>query len=121
MCTGSAIGQEQTENSYVDVPFGTYGYLHHYLHSYGTIEDLLNKANKNCCDGGEGGECRATELSFDGRFFLYGNQWCPLSVWNVILYNVDMPHDVQAVVCAPASALDVCPTASYCVAGRVTG
>lgn len=104
-----------------NVPFGTYSYRHGYLHSLGVIDRLLKLTKKSCCDGGEGGECRATELSIDNRYFKHGDMWCPLTTGQQINTNVGLPHDVQAVVCASFSSPDVCPASSYCVGATFSG
>lgn len=104
-----------------EVPFGTYSYRHQYLHGLGVIDRLLNATKKSCCDGGMGGECRATELSPDGRHFKHGSRWCPLAPGQVIHTNIGLPNDVQAVVCAPNSSVDICPETTYCVAASLSG
>jgi hypothetical protein len=103
------------------VPFGTYSYLHDYLHSLGVINRLLQATNKSCCDGGHGGECRATELSPDNRSFKHGDRWCPLAPNQKIYTNIGLPNDVQAVVCAPYAPPDTCPITSYCVGATFSG
>ncbi len=104
-----------------EIPFGTYGYRHHEMHALGVIDDLLKKSKKSCCDSGLGGECRVTELSLDGKFYKYGNLWCPISSTTDIRLDVSLPLDVQAIVCARASNLNTCPSVTYCAAARLSG
>jgi hypothetical protein len=102
------------------VEFGDYGYRHFELHKSGTIDELLERTGKTCCDGGMGGECRVTQIRFGslGKWEAYlDGRWCPVDA--EIRYDVQLPSDVTAIVCAARSALDKsdqgCPS-TYCAA-----
>jgi len=109
--------------------FGTYGYKHGLLHEHGVIPDLLNKTGLNCCDGGMGGECRATRLRSmaheSGNMtrmqweFLHHETWCPVNT--EVRFDVIFPYDVisqdiTAVVCARKAAPGTCPPTTFCAA-----
>jgi hypothetical protein len=109
-----------------DAPFGYYGYKHRELHRFGSIDRLMAVTGKNCCDGIDGGECRATRLHFEmGKWYAeLDGQRC--AVTGAIHYDVPLPNDVEAIVCAPRVALDpvtgrayYCPAPTYCVAGTI--
>lgn len=79
-----------------EAPFGTYGYRHQEMHDLGVIQDLITRSGQNCCDGGMGGECRVTQISTDGKFYRYNEQWCPLSTTTDIRTDVRLPAGVGA-------------------------
>jgi hypothetical protein len=94
--------------------YGLYGYRHSDLHEFGTIQELMSRTGKSCCDGGVGGECRVTTIKMENGagFFLHGDIWCPLNPSTSYAF-VKMPLDAPAVVCASKTSPDVCPT-TYC-------
>ncbi len=95
---------------------GDYGYGHGDLHAYGTIDRLMQSFGHACCDGGEGGECRKTEVRYTGeRWEAYLNgTWCPLSI--TPHFDVPLPPDTQAVVCADYRIRSDGCSATYCAA-----
>lgn len=99
--------------------FGDYGYNHHYLHQKGVIQELMEKTEDKCCDGGEGGECRETEVVWrSGVPYAYlDGKWCEITKRHKIRMDIEsLPPHVKAVVCAGNTAgNNICPTA-YCTA-----
>ena len=102
------------------VPFGHYGYQHCTLHKFGAIAELMERTGGNCCDGGEGGECRATVIEWteNGPWANLDGMYCPVTVQK-IHYDVSLPGKIFAVVCA-GPTVDMfgnrtCP-ATYCAA-----
>lgn len=96
---------------------GDYGFGHEKLHKHGVIKNLIKRTGENCCDGGEGGECRVTRIRLTGtgaKAFLDG-KWC--SVTAPIRFDIELPRDVFAVVCASKirDPRTECPI-SYCAA-----
>jgi hypothetical protein len=105
-----------------DVDFGFYSYRHCTLHKSGTIDELLNLTHKNCCDGGTGGECRATSIHWNatGPVAFIDGMWCPVDAAMIRQDLTTMPADVEAVVCAAkttSSGAHSCPS-TYCAAMR---
>jgi len=107
-----------------DIPFGQYGHLHCLLHKKGVVKEINEKSKRSCCD--QAGECRSTILKrVDGKWWGYiDGQYCPLTGVEV-LFDIELPDGVQAVVCASNQPSDgdltfgskhwLCPT-SYCAA-----
>ncbi len=98
---------------------GDYGYRHHELHHTGVVASIIEHAGQNCCDGGEGGECRVTKLQphHGGGFeaFLDG-KWCPIPETVPILYSTKLLMDNTPVVCASErKGADGCPIV-FCAA-----
>lgn len=101
--------------------FGTYCYMHKFLHEHGVVQDLIEKSGKSCCDGGTGGECRVTLIrrGHEGWSFLHGDTWCALGV--NVRFDVRFPPAVRkagvnAVVCASGYIVNGCPNGNYCAA-----
>jgi len=98
--------------------YGTYGYRHPELHERGTIDELMRRTGRNCCDGGDGGECRVTTItSIAGRgYFRLGDKWCPINEETSYALLMTIPGDAPAVVCA-SEKVDPqtgCPYVTYC-------
>lgn len=97
--------------------YGKYSYRHGDLHRHGTIQQLLDAVNNDCCDGGHGGECRVTTIINIGGygFFQHGDTWCPLSK-DTRYASVPLPPDAKAVVCASRGVghNSGCPNYTYC-------
>ncbi len=99
-----------------DPSFGSYGYRHHELHALGSIDQLMDLTGSNCCDGGEGGECRVTEIRQGPErleAFLDG-RWCPLPNTVMVYNGINLPEGANAVVCASNAAGIGCPAGVYC-------
>lgn len=110
--TGTAIPTEDGVKS-----LGDYGFQHDKLHKQGVIQNLIKRSGENCCDGGDGGECRVTRIHLTGvgaKAILNG-KWCPVTVR--IRTDIGLPMDVFAVVCASKEddPNTGCPT-TYCAA-----
>ncbi|MBI2618000.1 hypothetical protein HYW58_00925 [Candidatus Kaiserbacteria bacterium] len=79
---------------------GDYGYRHKELHERGVVKKLMEKFGTTCCDGGKGGECRVTRIvrTGAGSLALLNGKWCPITLG--IRYDIELPKDAFAVVCA---------------------
>lgn len=117
--SGAAIAQQSDiEEIWPDAEFGTYGYLHQLLHHHGAVQEIIDLAGHNCCDGGAGGECRATQIWRQSpiSYFKYLDYWCPIDV--PIHTMTTLPTEVTAIVCAgkvlfpqagPDGVMQMCP------------
>lgn len=105
-----------------ELEFGTYGYEHGFLHEQGVIPELIERSGKNCCDGGIGGECRATLLrnTGGGWEFKHGQNWCALGDvyvhFDIDFGDMVRRRGITAVVCASEYVENGCPSSSYCAA-----
>lgn len=99
--------------------FGEYGYRHRDLHERGTIQQLMDVTGKSCCDGGDGGECRVTDIIWanGATFFNHNGLLCPFSI---PVNSVNLPLGARAVVCASKELHQDedgpkgCPVGIYC-------
>lgn len=100
---------------------GYYGFRHRELHIEGVIKELMEATGSNCCDGGEGGECRVAEIRPDGNGgmeALLDGEWCPITIQ--IQRGVKLLGDNSSVVCASkykgkTKTGKMCPS-TYCAA-----
>ena len=81
----------------------------------------MARTGKSCCDGGMGGECRATRIypspNGSGWVAEIDGNLCPVTV--PIYYDVSLPREIEAMVCAgKTTSPGVCP-ATYCAAGSL--
>lgn len=102
--------------------FGEYGYGHKELHEFGSIQELIKKENKTCCDGGAGGECRMTAIRWQSpkSLFKHGSVWCEFNS-EIIRTDVKLPPGTEAIVCAPKAAPGSCPLNVWCASVRLDG
>lgn len=102
-------------------PFGSYSCDHHLMHKptlggLNTVEQLQEALSSSCCEGPASGECRPTRIvRHEGQQYAWlDRQWCPIEPF-IISYEVVMPKEVAAVVCASQELMpNGCPVANYC-------
>lgn len=98
--------------------FGSYGYKHLNLHEHGIVQKMIDAFGTTCCDSGNGGECRVTEVRYrNGQMQAWlDGTWCPLSVQP--RFDISLPPGVNTVVCASKyiNQFTGCPARDYCAA-----
>lgn len=115
-----------SSNQPTEPNLGDYGYRHKEIHKRGIVSEILSILDSQCCDGGEGGECRVTKIRPNGHDkleALLDGEWCPLG--NALTTtDVNLGEDIEAVVCASKVRLfnqrtgrRDCP-AAYCAAHK---
>jgi len=107
-------------------PEGSWGDGHKRLHEYGTIRELMDRNDGNCCSGEMSGECRETRILFveaeDSAYrqpvAIIEDMPCPIPDLVKVHTDIPLPPETHSVVCAGKVQKEgECPYI-YCAATR---